>query len=214
MDVKTVLSECGLDDRHFQVLGIAVPEAYAALNQLSLSTPMLGAFPQGVRGLSYLRDIAVQHALEARAADSKLFFTSTARNPSGNHMFLKLQVGQVVITTHYSGARGARSVRKAVSRGELATRTPDLFLAQGTMPDHCPIIRSAYAQLVHAGLDQPKFAMLQIPDRDQKAAKLTPHVLELQVPSKGAVEEVQDRLNEAFKVKVPNSGARQDRDVG
>ncbi len=66
MDVKTVLSECGLDDRHFPVLGIAVPEAYAALNQLSLSTPMLGAFPQGARGLSYLRDIAVQYALEAR----------------------------------------------------------------------------------------------------------------------------------------------------
>lgn len=82
------------------------------------------------------------------------------------------------------------------------------------MPDHCPIIRSAYAQLVHAGLDQPKFAMLQIPDRDQKAAKLTPYVLELQTPSKGAVEEVQDRLNQAFKVKAPNSGAGQDRDVG
>lgn len=214
MDVKTVLAECGLDDRHYQVLGSAVPEAYAALNRLSLSTPMLGAFPQGARGLSYLRDIAVQHALEAKAAESRLFFTSTARNSSGNHMFLKLQVGQIVITTHYAGARGNRAVRKSVSRGELATRTPDLFLAQGTMPDHCPIIRSAYAQLVHAGLDQPKFAMLQIPDRDQKAAKLTPYVLELRTPSKGAVEEVQDRLNQAFKVKVPNSGAGQERDVG
>jgi hypothetical protein len=82
------------------------------------------------------------------------------------------------------------------------------------MPDHCPIIRSAYAQLVHAGLDQPKFAMLQIPDHDQRAAKLTPYVLELKAPSKGVVEEVQDRLNQAFKVKMPNRGIGQERDAG
>ncbi len=202
MDTVQILEHCGVTERHCEALGQAVPEAYAALAKLAASTPMLGGFVQGRRGLSYLRDISVQHALEAKAAETRLFFTSTAWNRHRNYCFLQLQVGQTIFTTHYAGANGSRAVRKAASRAELVMRTPDLFAATGEEPDMSLVEKSAYVQLVHAGVTKPKFVLLQIPNRDQHASRLAPLILDMQSPLKGAVEEVQDRLNEAFKRKA------------
>lgn len=209
MDVRTALNACGVDERHFAAIAAAVPEGYEALRKLADATPMLGHFMQGRRGLSYLRDVAVQYALAAKAADTRLFYTADGWNAAGNHSFLKLQVGQVIFTTHYSGANGSRSVRKAVSRAILAARTTDLFAQEEQKPDVDLGMRAAYAQVVHAGVAKPKFAVIQIPDRSQRSFKLAPLVLDLVAPSKGATEEVQDRLNEAFKRRKKDGGEQQ-----
>ncbi|UZW61539.1 hypothetical protein [Lysobacter enzymogenes] len=201
MNVRDVLESCGVRESHFAAISEAIPEGYAALERLAKSTPMLNGFMQGRRGLSYLRDIAVQHALEAKAAQKRLFYTDLSWNASHNYCFLKLQVGQVVFTTHYAGVSGSKGVRKAVARAELTKRTSDLFTDQGNDPDACVGVRSAYAQIVHGGLDHPKFGLLRIPNRDQISTSLAPFALDLKMPEQGQVEEVEDRLHEAFKEK-------------
>lgn len=199
MDVKSVLLSCDVTDAHFQAIAEAIPEGYQALCKLADTTPMLGQFVQGLHGLSYLRNVAVQHALAAKAAETELFFTSDGWNASRNHTFLRLQVKQVVFTPHYCGKTGERAVRKAVARAALTERNYDLFEADGHAPDFSSENKSAYAQIVHAGVRKPVFGAILIPDRNQRSFKLGALPLDLQPPKLGAVEEVQDRLNEAFK---------------
>lgn len=199
MDVRSVLEHGGLSEQHFTAIAEAVPEGYAALAKLAKETPMLGQFLPGNQGLSHLRNVAVQHALQAKAASTQLFFTKDAWNAAHNYPFLQLQVGQVILTTHYCGARGSRSVRKAVARAELAQRTPDLFVEQQLLPDMESVSRAAYAQIVHGGVHAPKLIAIRIPNRDQKSYTLRALSLTPIAPNASRVEEVADQLHQTMK---------------
>ncbi len=202
MNVRTFLRQCGLTEDHFDLVAGAIPEAYAALRSISDTTPMFRGFVPGYQSLSYLRNIAVQHALQIRAGNSDLFFTKTALNAAGNHTFLQLHVGQVVLTAHYCGARGSRGVRKAVSRGELNQRNRDLFASEKSAPDADLVSKAAYAQILHAGLSDPVLSAIRIPNRDQLTDSLIAFSLPIVKPSATKVEEVRDRIAETIKTKV------------
>lgn len=212
MDVKTALEHCGMTDAHFAAIAESVSEGYTALATLAKHTPMFSQFIPGYRGLAFVRNIAVQYALQTKAASTGLFFTKDAVNASRNHSFLQLQHEQVIITAHYCGAKGSRTIRKAIVRGELAQRTGDLFAAEREQPDISLIAKSSYAQVKHGGLEKPTFAAIVIPNRDQRSYALRPFSLEIVKPDTAKVEEIQDRLMEAFKPRTPN--AREQADAG
>jgi hypothetical protein len=201
MNVRSVLVQCGVTEAHFELITGAIPEGYAALRKLADSTPMFGGFSPGLRSLGYLRNVAVQHALQTRAATNDLFFTKNALNAARNFEFLQLQTGQVVFTTHYCGKRGSRGVEKAIARAELNRRNADLFAIEGKSPDANPIVGMAYAQIMHGGLSEPVVAAIRIPNRDQLTYTLAPLVLELKKPEQAKVEEVMDRIAETIKSK-------------
>lgn len=203
MDVRSVLEHCGLSEAHFNAIAEAVPEGYAALARLAKETPMLSQFLPGHLGLGHLRNVAVQYALQTKAASTELFFTRDAWNAAHNHPFLQLQVGQVVLTTHYCGAKGSRSVRRAVTRAELAQRTSDLFHGQSAVPDMEHAERSAYAQIVHGGVHKAKLIAIKIPNMDQQTYTLRAMSLTPVEPSAARVEEVADQLHQAIKRRKP-----------
>lgn len=199
MDVKAVLSQCSITDDHFSLIAEAIPEGYAALRKLADTTPMFRGFVPGFQSLGHLRNVAVQYALLSKTGTSDLFFTKTALNAARNFAFLQLQAGNVVFTTHYCGKSGGRVIRKAVARGELNKRNLDLFKSEASTPDAFPIAGTAYAQIVHGGVSDPVIAAIKIPNRDQITYRLAPLVLELRKPDGAKVEEVTDRIAEAFK---------------
>jgi len=201
MDVRSVLTLCGLTDAHFEVLATAVPEGYLALRELVKATPMLRQFP-GQKSVCYLRNVAVQYALEQRAAETKLFYTDTGTHPINKQGFLKLQVGQLVITSQYCGPNGSRAVRKAIRRAELCQRIPDLFKESSEDPDVQVETKSGYAQLIHGGMNEPVLSALRIPNHYQGESRLAPMVLPIINPNHVAVEQIKDQLMEAFEKKV------------
>lgn len=206
MDVRTVLEHCGLTEDHFTAIAEAVPEGYAALAKLMKDVPMFGQFIPGYRSLGHLRNVAVQYALQTKAATTELFFTRDAWNAARNFSFLQLQVGQVILTSHYCGAHGSRSVRKAVARAELVQRTPDLFSAENAKPDMEAVSRSAYAQIVHSGLMTPNIIAIKVPNRDQVSYALQTLSLDPITPNTTKVEEVADRLHENIKKRQVGKG--------
>jgi hypothetical protein len=201
MNVATVLKACGLTDAHFIALGEAVPVGYRALQELVKATPMLGQFMPGMMTVGYLRNLAVQHALANKAAEGGQFFVGTGLNKARNHAFAKLQAGNVIVTSHYAGAKGSREVRRSITRAALADRNGDLFSADGQRVDADEVTGHAYVQLKHGGLAVPVFAALYIPNRDQRSAALEPLILELAAPDSAKVEEVTDRLRDTIKRK-------------
>jgi hypothetical protein len=168
---------------------------------------MLGSFIPGLRSLGHLRNVAVEHALQTRAGTGDLFFTKNAFNASRNFMFLQLQSGQVVFTTHYCGKRGGRGIRKAIARAELNQRNRDLFTAEAEGPDANPLVGMAYAQIVHGGLSDPVIAAIRIPNRDQISYSLAPLILELRKPEAAKVEQVTDRIAETMKKRAKEETA-------
>jgi len=199
MDVKLVLSQCGITDDHISLIAEAIPEGYAALRKLADTTPMFRGFVPGFQSLGHLRNVAVQYALQNKTGTSDLFFTKTAFNAARNFAFLQLQAENVVFTTHYCGKSGGRSIRKAVARGELNKRNLDLFASEASTPDALPILGTAYAHIVHGGVSDPVIAAIKIPNRDQTTYRLAPLVIDLKTPNGAKVEEVTDRIAEAFK---------------
>jgi hypothetical protein len=202
MNVRDILEQCGMADEHFATLGRAIPEGYAALQSLAAETPMFSQFLPGSTSLGYLRNIAVQYALQAKAATTGHFYISNAMNKARNHTFLKLQFGQTIFTSHYAGPRGTRGVRKSISRAEMIERNGDLFRLESDLPDADMLKQAAYAQIVHGGKIVPVFAAIFIPNRDQRASKLEPLILSLEKPNSHQVEEVKDRLAETIKKKA------------
>ena len=210
MDVKSVLEHCGLSEAHFNAIAEAVPEGYAALSKLMNDTPMFGQFIPGYRSLAHLRNVAVQFALQTKAGATELFFTQDSWNAARNYSFLQLQVGQVVLTSHYCGAKGSRMVRAAVSRAELVQRTPDLFSSEDASPDIEALSKSAYAQIVHGGLNKPQLIAIRIPNRDQHSYSLRALSLEPIAPTTAKVEEVADRLHEQIRRRKTDKGGLAD----
>ncbi|GAB3785801.1 hypothetical protein GCM10028797_16750 [Dyella agri] len=201
MNVESVLKACGMTDAHFAVLGEAVPLGYRALQEVVKATPMLAQFMPGMMTVGYLRNLAVQYALANKAAEGEFFFVDTGFNKARNHAFAKLQAGNVVVTTHYAGAKGSRAVRKSLTRAALADRNGDLFSSDGQRVDADEVTGHAYVQLKHGGLAAPVFAALYIPNRDQRSIALEPLILELATPDNAKVEEVTDRLRDTIKRK-------------
>ena len=210
MDVRSVLIQCGLTDAHFEALAAAVPEGYLALSELVKATPMLRQFP-GLKSICYLRNVAVQYALEQKAAETKLFYTETGMHPSNRQAFLKLQVGQVIITSQYCGPNGSRTVRKAIRRAELCQRIPDLFKQDSEEPDIQLESKRGYAQLIHGGLSEPVLSALRIPNRYQGESPLAPMLLPIIRPNQAASEQIKDQLMQTFEKKSKKGGQR---DVG
>jgi hypothetical protein len=214
MDVRSALVRCGLTDAHFSALAEAVPEGYLALKKLVESTPMLRQFVPGMKSTCYLRNVAVQHALQLKAGDTGLFYTRDASFAGNGQAYLQLQSGRVIITSQYCGPRGNRGVRKAVARAALCARTDDLFAAENDTPDMNMAMMSAYAQLMHGGVDKPVFAALRIPNKSQAPSSLTPMLLELVTPNASKVEEVADRLREQMRPKKKTKDKDDKADAG
>jgi hypothetical protein len=212
MKVEHIVRQCGLSQAHLDALASAVPLGYRALRELVKTTPMLGQFQPGTTTVGYLRNLAVQHALDTQAATTGLFFTEMAFNKPRNHSFLQLRAAQVVITAHYSGATGTRTLRKAISRAELSKRNGDLFAREATEADADLERGQAYVQLRHGGVANPVFAALYIPNRNQQSYLHEPMLLELAPPEAAQVEMVADKLDQAIKRKV-REGQRE-RDAG
>jgi hypothetical protein len=210
MSVQAALVRCGLTEEHFSAIAESVAEGYAALRKLVDSTPMLRQFIPGIRSVGHLRNVAVQHALQNKAAVNRLFYTMDALNAARNQAFLKLQVGQVILTSHYCGATGKRGVRRSLARAELALHTPDLFESEKPKPDLDVLNGSAYAQILHGGLSDPVRAAIVIPNRDQETYELEPMILPIVKPSVASVEEVENRLAQTLKRK----GAGKQRHAG
>lgn len=211
MNVKSVLSQCGITNAHIDLIAEAVPEGYAALRRLANTTPMFLGFMPGFQSLCHLRNVAVQHALQNKIGTNDLFFTKTALNAARNFSFLQLQSGNVVFTTHYCGKTGSRGIRKAVARAELNRRNHDLFDFEEENPDASLVIGMAYAHIVHGGVNDPVIAAIKIPTRDQITYRLEPLILELRKPDIAKVEEVTDRIAENFKPRKKDqieNGAR------
>lgn len=201
MNVKSVLEQCGLTEQHFELIAEAIPEGYAALRAIVDNTPMLSLFAPGSQKLGHLRNVAVQHALQLKAGTSDLFYTKDAWNVARNHMFLQLQSGQVIFTSHYCGRSGDRGVRKAIVRGELNQRNYDLFENENRKPDANPILGTAYAQILHGGISDPVVAAINIPNRDQTSYILPPFILPIRKPQANKVEEVKDMIAETMRKK-------------
>jgi hypothetical protein len=203
MNVKDLLLACDVTEDHFAAISEAIPEAYIGLSKLVKDTPMLSQFAPGYRvALPHLRNLAVQFALEAKAASTQLFYTKMASNSIGNFNFLELQCGQVIFTAHYRGKRGIRAIPKAIYRAELAQRTPDLFQIEAAAPDFNLGSKAAYAQISHGGAEKPQYAAIRIPNRDQLTYSLQPYVLELKTPNPVVAEQVRDQLDHNFKQKI------------
>ncbi|MBS0193178.1 MAG: hypothetical protein JSR34_02960 [Proteobacteria bacterium] len=213
MDVKSTLQLCGVSDAHFELISEAIPEGYAALRKLADSTPMFAGFMPGFYSLGYLRNTAVQYALQTKAGFNDLFFVKTAFNAARNSPFIQLQTGNVIFTTHYCGKRGTRSIRKSISRAKLNQRNGDLFTKEADTPDAFPNIGAAYAQIVHGGLSDPVVAAIRIPNRDQVTSLLAPMILDLKKADPAKVEEVRDRIAETIKAKSKQDKG-QERDAG
>jgi hypothetical protein len=212
MNVESVLRGCGLTDAHFAALGEAIPLGYRALQEVINATPMLGQFMPGMMTVGHLRNLAVQYALANKAAEGEFFFVDTGLNQARNHAFAKLLAGNVIVTAHYAGATGSRTVRRSVTRAALADRNGDLFSAEGQRADADETTGRAYVQLKHGGLAVPVFAALYIPNRDQRSVALAPLLLELATPDNAKVEEVTDRLRDTIKRKRQDD--QQDRHAG
>ena len=208
--MRSVLEHCGLSEAHFIAIAEAAPEGYAALAKLVKDIPMFGQFVPGYRSLAHLRNVAVQFALQTKAGSTELFFTQEAWNAARNYSFLQLQVGQVILTSHYCGAKGSRAVRSAIARAELAQRTPDLFSIENASPDMEGVSKSAYAQIVHGGLTKPEIIAIRIPNRDQQTYTLRALALEPIAPNSAKVEEVADRLHEQIKLRKLDKSDRAD----
>jgi hypothetical protein len=211
MDIKEIMAQSGLTQNHFGALGSAISEAYAALNGLSNSVPMLGSvFLPGHRSLGSLRNVAVQHSLHLKAKETRLFQFAYAWNAINNHVFLQLKHKRVQLTAHYLGPKGNRGIRKAIYRSELQMRNGDLFAGERKRPDVHPG-GEIYAQIVHGGLDKPILAAIRIPNRDYLSKKLSTFVLQIGEPSSVAVENVKDRIAETMKAK--KKGRLKDQDA-
>ena len=212
MDIHEIMVESGLTQNHFAALGAAISEAYAALDGLSNSVPMLGsAFLPGHRSLGSMRNVAVQHALHLKAKETRLFQTDYGWNAINNHAFLQLKHKRVQLTAHYLGPRGTRGIRKAIYRSELQMRNGDLFAGERKQADIHPK-GQVYAQIVHGGLLKPILAAIRIPNRDYLSRKLSSFVLQIGEPSSVAIENVKDRIAETMKAR--KKGRLRDRDAG
>lgn len=202
MNVETTIRKMGWTNEHFAALGKAIPMGYAALREVVDGTPMLGKFLPGLKTTGYLRNLAVQYALDTQAAATGLFYTDTGLNSTKNHAFLKLTAHGVLVTSHYAGPKGTRGLPKAIVRGELVKRNGDLFGREDNQVDAHESAGVAYVQLRHGGLAKPLFAGLFIPNRDQRTFKMQPMLLDMTPPSKAEVEEVKDQLSDAMTKKV------------
>lgn len=209
MSVESALRYCGLTDQHFEAIARAVPAGYAAVAKLASDIPMFGRFVPGFTQLGRIKSIAVQYALQSEAASTKLFYTRDRPNTARNFWCLELQVERVLLTSHFSGDRSSRSVRKALYRAELARRNEDLFGKQGLKPDFCSESRSAYAQIVHGGVRGAEHILIRIPNLNQVCHSLVEMSVAPIVPSTVAVEEVADQLHQQFTPR-----RKTDRDVG
>jgi hypothetical protein len=211
MDIQAIIAESGLTQNHFSALGAAISEAYAALNGVSSSVPMLAAsFLPGHRSLGSLRNVAVQHALYLKAKETRLFQTDYGWNAINNHTFLQLKYKRIQLTAHYLGPKGTRGIRRAIYRSELQMRNGDLFAAEKKRPDVHPT-GEVYAQVVHGGLEKPVLAAIRIPNRDYLSRKLSSFVLQIGEPSSVAVENVKDRIAETMKAR--KKGRSRDRNA-
>jgi len=201
MNVKSILEQCGLNEQHFEFIAQAIPDGYAALRSIVDNTPMFNMFAPGLQRLGHLRNVAVQHALQLKTGATDLFYTKDAWNAAHNYMFMQLQCGQVVLTSHYCGRSGTQGVKKAIVRGELNQRNYDLFANENRQPDADPTVGSAYAHILHGGVSDPVMAAIGIPGRDQRTYMLPPLILPIRRPQASQVEEVVDMIAETMKKK-------------
>lgn len=202
MTVEATVRKMDWTNEHFATLGKAVPMGYTALQALVEGTPMLGKFLPGLKMTGYLRNLAVQYALDVQAAATGLFYTDTGFNAPKNHAFLKVTAHGILVTAHYAGPKGTRGLPKAIVRGELVKRNGDLFGSENGQADAHEGVGIAYVQLRHGGLTNPVFAGLFIPNRDQRTYKMQPMILDMATPSKAEVEEVKDQLSDAMTRKA------------
>jgi len=162
---------------------------------------MLNMFAPGRQRLGHLRNVAVQYTLQIKAGTGNLFYTKDAWNAARNYMFMQLQCGQAIFTSHYCGRTGTQGVKKAIVRGELNQRNYDLFSADNRQPDVELPVGSAYAHILHGGMSDPVMAAIGIPSRDQRAYVLPLYILPVRKPQASTVEQVQDMLAETMKRK-------------
>lgn len=193
-------------------LGTAIAEGYAALDSLSTGTAMLGtAFLPGNRALSYLRNVAVQHALNLKARSTGFFEADIGWNVIQNHAYLILRFNKVQLTSHYLGPKGTRGIRRAVYRSELQRRNFDLFASEAKKPD-VHSTGDVYAQIVHGGLGKAVLAAIRIPNRDYLSRKMDALSLVLGEPSQVAVENVKDEIDKTIRKR--KEGKKHGREAG
>lgn len=213
VNVSEVMTGAGVTEEHRLIFGTAISEGYAALRLLSKENPMLGsAFLPGSRALGYLRNVAVQHALQAKAKATGKFETDIGWNVIRNHAYVTLKLNKVQFTSHYLGPKGTGGIRKAIYRSELQCRNGDLFASEAKIPD-IHATGEVYAQIVHGGLDKPVLAAIRIPNRDYLSRKLSVLALVIGEPDQAAVEKVKDQIDKTIRKRKSRKGNVDEREA-